>query len=79
MAKLTLSIDPQIIETAKAYAQRHNISLSKLVAGFLADLGDRTGDDFFDKLHTELLHEGFQPPHEDIDVLRQRHVARKYL
>ena len=79
MAKLTLSIDQKLIDAAKLYAQRHNISLSKLVAGFLTELSHEPPDDFFAKLHDDLLNEGFQAPKGDLRDLRQRHSARKYL
>lgn len=36
MAKLTLNVDPDVIERAKAYADRHNTSVSKLVTQYLA-------------------------------------------
>lgn len=35
--KLTLSLEKQVIEQAKAYAKRHGISLSKLVQELLKD------------------------------------------
>ena len=79
MSKLTLSIDQKIIDIGKAYAQRHHTSLSKLVARFLMELGSHPEDDFFAKLHAELLREGYQAPPGDLNGLRQRHVARKYL
>lgn len=79
MAKLTLSMDPQIVAAAKAYAHRHHTSLSHLVARFLMDLESQPPDTFFATLHATLLQEGFQEPAADTTPLRQRHVARKYL
>jgi menaquinone-dependent protoporphyrinogen IX oxidase len=79
MAKLTLSMDPQIIVAAKAYAHRHHTSLSHLVARLLMDLESPPPDAFFAALHVTLLQEGFQEPAADSTPLRQRHVARKYL
>jgi hypothetical protein len=79
MSKLTLNINQEIIDGAKAYAQRHHTSLSKLVAHFLMELTSRPKDDFFATLHEELLREGYQAPTNNLDDLRQRHVARKYL
>ena len=79
MSKLTLSIDQQIIDSAKAYARHHHTSLSKLVARFLMELGSRPEDDFFTKLHEELRREGYQAPQGDLNDLRQRHILRKYL
>jgi len=39
-AKLTLSIEPAIIERAKEFVERHNTSVSELVSQFLATLED---------------------------------------
>ncbi|TVZ28071.1 hypothetical protein JM83_3161 [Gillisia sp. Hel_I_86] len=36
--KLTLSLNDNIIETAKHYAKSHNISLSKLIESYLGSL-----------------------------------------
>ena len=78
MAKLTLNIDAQLIERAKAYAQRHHVSLSRLIAQFLTELDQAPQDDFVAQLHADLLREGFQEPSADLTTLRQQHVARKY-
>jgi hypothetical protein len=78
MAKLTLNIDARLIEAAKAYAQRHHVSLSQLIAQFLLQLGQEPLDGFFEKLHTDLLQEGFQEPPAEITTLRQRHAESKY-
>ena len=41
--KLTLSVDAQTIEKAKAYSKQHETSVSRLVSGFLASLpGDES-------------------------------------
>lgn len=39
--KLTLSLNANIIETAKAYAKSNNISLSKLIESYLSTLTTR--------------------------------------
>jgi hypothetical protein len=45
--KLTLSVDPQIIEKAKAYAKKQGTSLSKLFQDFLKQKVAQTeGEDF---------------------------------
>jgi hypothetical protein len=36
--KLTLSLDQKIIESAKEYAKKHNISLSSLIENYLQKL-----------------------------------------
>ena len=79
MNKLTLSIEQEIIDAAKAYARLHKMSLSKLVSRFLMELGNGPQDDFFEKLHEELRREGFKAPKENLTDLRQHHVTRKYL
>ena len=77
MAKLTLNVEPEVIEAAKNYAQAHHVSLSKLVTQFLRNL-PRTPYDFLTKLHETLIQEGFQEPSEDIEALRRQHMKRKY-
>lgn len=37
--KLTLSVDEQVIERARRYSTRHNISISQLVTTYLSQLG----------------------------------------
>ncbi|RCH55548.1 hypothetical protein DJ568_06560 [Mucilaginibacter hurinus] len=41
MAKLTLSIEPKIIERAKQYAKDHHTSLSKLIQKYLQDVAEQ--------------------------------------
>jgi len=77
MAKLTLNVEPEVIQAAKNYAQAHHVSLSKLVTEFLRDL-PQTSPDFLTQLHETLLQEGFQEPPEDIEALRRQHAKRKY-
>lgn len=60
MAKLTLNVEPDIVHAAKAYAQAHHISLSKLVSQFLRALPQPAPADFWTQLHSSLLDEGFQ-------------------
>ena len=79
MSKLTLSVDHTTIDAAKDYAKRHGISVSKLVARFLASLDTGFKDDFFTRLHRDLKREGFQDSDEDLPTLRDRHVTKKYL
>ena len=40
-AKLTLKLDEEIIEEAKAYAAREGVSLSRMVANYFAALASR--------------------------------------
>ncbi len=43
--KLTLRLDKNIIERAKDYAQKHNISLSKMVESYLDSLTRKRKED----------------------------------
>lgn len=79
MSKLTLNIDAEIIEAAKAYSRQRGISLSKLVTRYLAEVVESPHDDFIEQLHRELETEGYTPPKDDIEELRQRHIKEKYL
>ena len=42
-SKLTLSIDPAVVERARRFSRRNDTSISKLVSAFLASLGDDEG------------------------------------
>jgi len=77
MAKLTLNVEPDVIQAAKHYAEVHHVSLSKLVTQFLREL-PQTSHDFLTQLHETLLEEGFQEPSADTHALRRAHVQRKY-
>ena len=80
MSKLTLNIDRALIETAKAYARRRGTSVSRLVARYFQQLEVAPKrDEFFQALHEELTREGYEAPDHDLESLRQRHVAAKYL
>ena len=38
MSKLTLSVDPSVVDGAKLYAREHGVSVSKLVQTYLSAL-----------------------------------------
>ena len=78
MAKLTLHVEPDIIDAAKTYAQAHHVSLSKLVTHFFRTLMFPPAPDFWRQLHTTLERAGFTKPPDDLDALRQAHVQRQY-
>ena len=77
MAKLTLNVEPEVIQAAKHYASAHHVSLSKLVTQFLREL-PQTSPDFLTQLHETLVQEGFQEPSEDTEAVRRAYVKRKY-
>lgn len=78
--KLTLYIeDEAVVARAKAYAARHETSLSKLIAQYLATLTHDPQEDFFTKLYAELDAEGYVPPTDEAVVtLRAQHLHEKY-
>jgi hypothetical protein len=41
--KLTLSVDPRIVASAKRFSERHETTVSRLVSEFLEGLGDEEG------------------------------------
>ena len=45
-AKLTLSLDKEVIENAKSYARTNNISLSRLIESYLSSLIETKTDSF---------------------------------
>ena len=71
--KLTLSVDEETIEKAKAYSKKHNTSISRLVSGFLARLSES------DTLTTPRVRRlmGLLPPEVD-EVEYHRHLDEKY-
>jgi hypothetical protein len=78
MGKLTLSIDQNLIDAAKAYAKTHHTSLSQLVTRCFRELTVQPADTFFSQLHTELQRDGFDAPRGDLSDLRQQPLTRKY-
>ncbi len=78
MGKLTLSVDADVVASAKDFAARHGTSVSSLVSRFLKSLDQAKEDDYFKRLHAELKHDGYQAPSVDEADLRKRHIQRKY-
>jgi hypothetical protein len=79
MARLTLNVEPALIDAAKTYAQAHHVSLSKLVTHFFRTLMPPPQPDFWSQLHEALDQEGFEEPPDDLDALRRAHVQRQYV
>ena len=71
--KLTLSVDEQVIETARVYSREHNTSISRLVSGFLARLSES------DSLATPRVRRlmGLLPP-EANEAEYYRHLDEKH-
>lgn len=56
-SKLTLSMEPEIIEMAKSYAAKNKISVSKLVKNLITEVSRKSAkkDPFLEKLKSEAI------------------------
>ncbi len=72
--KLTLRVNEQLIEQAKAYAARHNLSVSELVETYFLHLSAETAD------HTPLVRQltGILPESVDVAQLHGDYLVEKY-
>ncbi len=77
--KLTLRLDKQVIEGARHYADRHNISISALVEAFLHNLTEKR-EEAEETKHTPLVHQltGILPAAVDIEQEYGDYLMRKY-
>ena len=73
MAKLTLDIDEDLIRRARAYSQRHGMTISQLVSRFLEGLPDP--DQEFSPTVQRLR--GILPSSVDVEEYRA-HLEEKY-
>ena len=73
--KLTLRVNKRLIEQAKLYAAKHNISVSELVETFFLRLEDTE-----EEAHTELVRQltGILPESVDAKQLYAAHLLEKY-
>ena len=73
--KLTLRLNKRLIEQAKQYAARHNISISELVETFFLRLEDSD-----DEAHTALVRQltGILPQSVDVEQSYGDHLMEKY-
>jgi hypothetical protein len=73
--KLTLRLNKRLIEQAKEYATRHNISVSELVETFFLRLEDADV-----KGHTQLVRQltGILPEGVDVEKEYAGHLVQKY-
>lgn len=73
--KLTLRLNKRLIEQAKEYAARHNISVSELVETFFLRLEDAD-----EKGHTQLVRQltGILPEEVDVETEYADHLMEKY-
>ena len=73
--KLTLRLNKQLIEQAKQYAARHNLSVSELVETYFLNLKKVDADD-----HTPLVQQltGILPETADVEQTYKEYLAEKY-
>jgi antitoxin component of RelBE/YafQ-DinJ toxin-antitoxin module len=73
--KLTLRLNKRLIEQAKEYAARHNISVSELVETFFLRL-----EDVDEKGHTQLVRQltGILSKEVDVEKEYADHLMEKY-
>jgi hypothetical protein len=73
--KLTLRISAHLVEQAKAYAQKHNTSVSQLVEVFIGNLEDDEQTE-----HSPLVRQltGILPPDIDVEAAYHHYLAEKY-
>ncbi len=78
-AKLTLKLDKSTIERAKEYAQRQNISLSRLIESMLDKLVNENSDIKISPNVQQLI--GVLDLPEDFDYKKERadYLTKKYL
>jgi len=75
--KLTIRVDVQLIEQAKAYAAKHNTSVSQLVESFFTNLArkDEEKED-----HSSLVRQltGILPADMDVEKVYHDYLMGKY-
>lgn len=73
--KLTLRVNARLIEQAKAYAARHNTSVSQLIEAFFHNLASQDEPE-----HTPLVRQltGLLPADLDVEKAYQDYLAEKY-
>ena len=73
--KLTLRLNKRLIEQAKAYAARHNLSVSELVETYFLNLQEAAIED-----HTPLVQQltGIIPESVDVEQMYGNYLVDKY-
>jgi hypothetical protein len=74
--RLNITVDPEVVDRARRYTERHNTSISRLVTEFLSQL---PGDDDFEKQLTPTVKRllGIAKGGPDREEYR-RHLLEKY-
>jgi hypothetical protein len=77
--KLTLSLNESVIENAKIFAKKNNISLSKLIEGYLKSIVDKkTKDVEITPLVESLIGVVTLPTDFDVRDEYTKHLIEKY-
>lgn len=73
--KLTLRLNKRLIEQAKQYAARHNLSVSELVETYFLNLKEADSEE-----HTPLVQQltGILPESVDVEHMYGEYLADKY-
>ncbi len=73
--KLTLRLNKQLIERAKRYAAKHNLSVSELVETYFLNLQEADA-----KEHTSLVQQltGILPDSANVEQIYGEYLAEKY-
>ncbi|MCE5330111.1 DUF6364 family protein [bacterium] len=79
ITKLTLTLDNEIIEAAKAYAKENNMSLSGIVELYFRTLSSETGNDRIPPITKELSGiASFSTAKQDKELLKEA-LNKKFL
>jgi len=80
-AKLTLSLDKQIISSAKKFAKKRGTSISRMVEEYLEETTDKKkrGDVNASPLVRKLGGIFADSKHLDLDTVRTEYLSKKYL
>lgn len=76
--KLTLTIEKDIIDTAKEYARKNNISLSKLIENYLYAISSKNELDEMISPFVESLSGVIKEPFDDYKKSYPEHLSEKY-
>jgi hypothetical protein len=67
--RLTITLESDLIEPARRYAERHSTSLSRLVTNYLAQLGTEEGESTYSPTVRRLR--GILPGDTDVEPYRR--------
>ena len=76
--KLTIKLDQEVIEQAKIYAKKQNISLSKLIECYLAQITSKQKKETINPIVKELSGIIKLPKNLDAKKAYRQHILNKY-